>query len=286
MAYITSRGFRLPESAQEMTNRFWFNMWQRKIWPYQELVVGDILYWYESPSKCIVWKTRVSNIDRFQYKNKDAAGQRLKERFGYFNKNDPYYIDAPAKGFCLAWTIRPLRRMNMPKPADFRFPHQGWLRIDDKITTKWQLKVTDADDLTLDEVVPSGSLLKRLRQLNNIMAEVSPKRVQSIVFQTIRRDTRLIKALKKLCDFRCQFPNCGLRIPKRNGGFYVEVAHIEPVSKGGRSVLGNFLVLCPNHHKEFDYGALEIIEQTMERVRGKLNGKDFEIILPLPDTSA
>lgn len=286
MEYITSRGFELPESAEEMVDRPWFNMWQLKLWPYQELVVGDILYWYESPNKCIVWKTRVSDVDRFQYNDKDAAGRRLKERFGDFDRKQPYYVEAPTKGFCLAWKVRPLQRVNIPRPDDFRFPHQGWLRVDDEITRKWLLQATGVDDLTLDEIVPSGSPLERLRQLNNSMAEVSPKRVRSIVSQTIRSDTPLIKALKRLCDFRCQFPDCGVRIPKRDGGFYVEVAHIKPVKEGGRSVLGNLLVLCPNHHKEFDYGVLEIVDQTMERVRGKLNDKDFEIILPLLGTIA
>jgi len=95
----------------------------------------------------------------------------------------------------------------------------------------------------------------------------------------IRRDTRLVKALKAFYQFRCQFPGCGVRIPKRGGGFYIEVAHIEPVRKGGRSVLGNLLVLCPNHHKEFDHGHLEIREQTEEKVHGILNGTEFSIEL-------
>jgi hypothetical protein len=286
MEYITSRGFNLPESSEEMTDRFWFNMWRLKLWPYEELVVGDILYWYESPNKCIVWKTRISGVDRFQYENKEAAGHRLKEIFGDFDRDQPYYVEAPTKGFCLVWKVKPLQRVNIPRPDDFSFPQQGWLRIDDEVSRKWVLQAAGVDDLTLDEIVPSGSLLERLRQLNNAMAEVSLKRVRSIVSQTIRQDTQLINALKEICDFRCQFPDCNVRIPKRNSGFYIEVAHIEPVRKGGRSILGNLLVLCPNHHKEFDYGDLKITDQTIERIRGKLNGKDFEIILPQTSTIA
>jgi len=45
-------------------------------------------------------------------------------------------------------------------------------------------------------------------------------------------------------------------------------------------LLGNLLVLCPNHHRELDYGHLVIAEQTMESIRGKLNDKKFEIRLP------
>jgi len=49
------------------------------------------------------------------------------------------------------------------------------------------------------------------------------------------------------------------------------------VNKGGQSILGNLLVLCPDHHKEFDYGDLKIIEQTENKLMGSLNGKIFEI---------
>ena len=69
---------------------------------------------------------------------------------------------------------------------------------------------------------------------------------------------------------------------KKDGGFYIEVAHVQPVEKGGTSVLGNVVVLCPNHHKEFDYGDLQVIEQTEELLHGKLNGIEFRIALPRP----
>lgn len=72
-----------------------------------------------------------------------------------------------------------------------------------------------------------------------------------------------------------------LKVDKRaKAGFYVEVAHIQPVCKGGQSVIGNLLVLCPNHHKEFDVGDGEILEQSTDMIRGRLNGRDFEIRLP------
>jgi predicted restriction endonuclease len=99
--------------------------------------------------------------------------------------------------------------------------------------------------------------------------------VETIVSRTVRNDTELVQALKELCEFRCQFPGCGKRIAKKDGGFYIEVAHVKPVAEGGTSVLGNLVVLCPNHHKEFDYGNLEIIEQTEKLLRGKRNGVDF-----------
>ncbi len=285
MEYITSRGFALPESAEEFADGFWFNLWRIKLWPYRELVIGDLLYWHESLSKRIVWKSRVTHLDRFPYDSKNAALHRLVSRFGDFDPAQPYFVEGPDQGYCLAWKVIPLQRVSLPKPDDLRFPRQGWLRVDDETAIQWLSQSPLVDDVTLDEIVPKGTLLERLHQLNDEMAEVSPERVRSVVSNTVRRDTQLVKALKELYDFRCQFPGCGVRIPKRDGGFYVEVAHIQPLRKGGRSVLGNLLVLCPNHHKEIDYGDLEIAEQTAEYIRGKLNGKEFEIRLPWPALS-
>ena len=65
--------------------------------------------------------------------------------------------------------------------------------------------------------------------------------------------------------------------------FYSEVAHIKPVSQNGQSVLGNLIVLCPNHHKEFDFGDLKINEQTNSKLAGQLNGNSFEIELTYHD---
>ena len=128
----------------------------------------------------------------------------------------------------------------------------------------------------LDDIAPDGDL----KALNEKLANETPEKIEAIVTRTVRGDTRLIQALKQACDFKCQFPNCGKRIPKKDGGFYIEVAHIEPVRSGGRSVFGNLLVLCPNHHKEVDFGLLDIIEQTPELLHGRLNGKEFKIAVP------
>jgi len=280
MEYITSRGFELPESVEEFSDRFWFNLWRINLWPYRELVVGDILYWYESPNKRIVWKSRVTDVDRCFYYSKATARKRLASRFGDFDLSQPYFVESPEQGYCLAWKVVPLERVNLPKPDELRFPGQGWLRVDDEIAASWLSQPGLVDNVTLDEIVPNGSLLERIAQLDATMVGVSSERVCSIVSRTVRRDTELVKALKELCEFRCQFPGCGVRIPKRDGGFYIEVAHIQPVGEGGRSAIGNLLVLCPNHHKEFDYGDLEIAEQTADMIRGRLNGKEFEIQLP------
>ena len=40
----------------------------------------------------------------------------------------------------------------------------------------------------------------------------------------------------------------------------------------------NLVVLCPNHHKMFDYGDLRIEVNTRKRITGTLNDEPFEIV--------
>jgi len=280
MEYVTSRGFALPRSGDELAAQYWFNLWRIRLWPYRELLVGDTLYWYESATREMVWESRVAELERFPYRSKSVVEARLTSRFGDFDAQETYFLEGPGDGFCLAYKVRAVRRLSLPKPEGLRFPRQGWLRVDAHAAEAWLGKAGVEDRVTLDVLAPAGSLLRRLEQLNTRLAEVAPERCLSVVRQTIRRDTAIVKALKALCGYRCQFPHCGVRIRRRDGGHYVEVAHVEPIRKGGRSVIGNLLVLCPNHHKEFDVGETRILEQTVECVRGTLNGRAFEIRLP------
>lgn len=91
----------------------------------------------------------------------------------------------------------------------------------------------------------------------------------------IRKDRTLVKKLKASRNYSCQFPGCQTSILKADGTKYVEVAHIESVANGGKSTLSNLLVLCPNHHKEFDLGNRNIDSHTSTRLAGTLNGKRF-----------
>jgi len=77
------------------------------------------------------------------------------------------------------------------------------------------------------------------------------------------RDTKMVEKVKKGYRDTCQV--CGLRLTDGKGKGYSEGAHIIPfaaVSAANRrdlDVKSNILILCPNHHTEFDLGALAII---------------------------
>lgn len=280
MEYIISRSFELHVSAEKMRDYCKYNLWKRKCWPYSELVKGDILYWYENSRARILWKSEVSEVFKFKYETKNDLECKLKGKFGDFEKEEKYYLTSPQIGYCLSWKIKSLRKLNIPKPVNFRFSQLGWLKVNQEINEIWGLNASIEENIVLDQLAEGNSLIGKLRSLNEIMTGLSPERVVSIASHTIRKDTKLIMLLKRLSGYQCQFPSCKVKIPTRTGRYYIEVAHIAPVKKGGKSILGNLIVLCPNHHKEFDYGFLKITKQIIKEVDGILNGREFKILLP------
>ena len=278
MDYITSRSFVLPKNRTEMSAALWFNLWVRASSIHRELIPNDRVYWYETPSQALVWETTVKQVDRTSYTSKSQVADWIKARFGEPDEKSVYFREAPASGFCLAWRVDAIRRLNVPKPQNFRFAQQGWLRVDNAIVRDWVGTPALEESATLDLWVENQDDLQRgLEELNERMKELTPERIQRIVNQTIRKDTAIVRKLKEASQFRCQFPGCDAQIRTKQGGLYVEVAHIQPVAKRGQSTLGNLLVLCPNHHKEFDHGALAVERQTPDSLSGTLNGRWFEI---------
>lgn len=93
------------------------------------------------------------------------------------------------------------------------------------------------------------------------------------------RDTVITAALKMYRGFRCQICNQG--ILKKNGELYVEAAHIKAKKHGGSEEPRNIIVLCPNHHKEFDYGDRIDIKCTASDYEFQLNGKSYHVTLSI-----
>ena len=73
-----------------------------------------------------------------------------------------------------------------------------------------------------------------------------------------KRDRRKAAALKRHYENRCQF--CGVRLEVADKRHYSEAAHIKALGEphGGPDKVSNMLVLCPNHHLQFDRGVLRL----------------------------
>lgn len=90
------------------------------------------------------------------------------------------------------------------------------------------------------------------------------KRKQTTTNRIIR-DTKIIIKLKKIYNNCCQI--CWKQIKISNNLFYSEWHHIKPLGKNHNwpDIEDNVIILCPNHHAEFDYWiiAIEPISNTI-----------------------
>lgn len=136
-AFITSRGYALPTTPEVMAASPWFNLWQRRLWPYRKVEAGDTLYWYDATQDAVVWVSRVSRMEKFEYGSKEAVRQRLRDTFNDTHLSHPYLDKAADRGYCLAYRVDQVRPVRVPKPAGFRFPQDGWLRCDDEAASEW-----------------------------------------------------------------------------------------------------------------------------------------------------
>ncbi len=153
------------------------------------------------------------------------------------------------------------------------------------ITGKYYLTEKDEIDNELEqdeiiEILKSDSIDKIIKDLQNVQP-TEPEQIE-IKQKLYKRDNKTIAQLKIIRKFKCQI--CGYKLQKKNGGFYIEAAHIIPKSKKGNELPENILILCPNHHKEFDLGQRDIIKHDKNIIEFILNGKSYKIELNIENT--
>lgn len=90
-----------------------------------------------------------------------------------------------------------------------------------------------------------------------------PERAETTTSRIIR-NTGLVKELKKMYNHECQV--CGSHREKKGGDRYAEGHHLKPLGDphNGPDIKSNILILCPNHHADFDYGRIAVNPDTLE----------------------
>jgi|GEM_PF-668060 Predicted restriction endonuclease len=129
----------------------------------------------------------------------------------------------------------------------------------------------------LEKYVQGKSKKEIITQLN-ALKESDPE-VVKYKNTKYKRDNKTIADLKKIRDFKCQI--CGKYILMKNGRHYIEAAHIKPKQEKGCELPRNILILCPNHHKEFDFGNKKIKAHSKNRLIFLLNKEEHRINLKL-----
>lgn len=93
----------------------------------------------------------------------------------------------------------------------------------------------------------------------------NPTRVETTINRIVR-DTKLIKDLKTEFNNECQI--CGKKTRLLSGNYYSEGHHIKPLggTHSGPDIRENVIILCANHHIEFDYGLITIVGNIINHI--------------------
>ncbi|MHB8560035.1 MAG: HNH endonuclease [Thermoplasmataceae archaeon] len=154
------------------------------------------------------------------------------------------------------------------------------LKIIELVEGKWESKIYEEvnDELEQEEII---SMFRKENVEKLELESVQPNSPEFVTINGIKykRDNVTIGKLKIVRGNRCQI--CGEAILKKDGSLYVEGAHITAKRDKGPETPDNILILCPNHHKEFDYGKRERLERTKDKVKFMLNGVNYSIDISL-----
>ncbi len=250
---------------------------------YKEVPIEDIILDNESEISSIYTSKKKQAYESIENEVFLIAGLGRPKKYFLWSKINPAQVFITEDGYYevegpTLYPPKPIRVDTIPEFDKFlKFCGNfgiGFQNITNHSFTNTLNTLLNAFDSTLENEIEAAD---SLHSMNEKMKNIYPDKRIQIVEKLIRSDAKIIKLLKEKYNYTCQYPGCMTKIEKKDGGFYIEVAHIKPVAKGGQSVIGNLLVLCPNHHKLFDYGNLVISEQTETILKGLLNNEPFEI---------
>lgn len=139
----------------------------------------------------------------------------------------------------------------------------------EKIDTKYELSLRfekDSVKKDLYHISFISTLFPRAIEISPTAIDIDePKLPHRSTLQITRiiRDTKITRELKILYDNTCQI--CGKSILLRDRK-YSEAHHLRPLGQehNGSDTKGNIIILCPNHHVEFDYCIIAIDSKSMK----------------------
>ena len=128
-----------------------------------------------------------------------------------------------------------------------------------------------ADVSTNNEIVQ----LELLQSLIPQVKEIISRRIERGTISSIIKEKYKYKC--KVCEVLDQNP---YSFKKKNGDPYIETHHIIPVANLEKGSLGisNLITVCANHHRQFHYGDIKIIENTNERLVITVDGNKVQPI--------
>lgn len=158
---------------------------------------------------------------------------------------------------------------------------------DDKPNNKKKLEI--ADELrNFKKEILSNDLLEQINSkiksvpLKSFKLKYDSPLVEEIISKRIERGM-IASKIKEVYDYKCKICEALGKYPysfkKTNGKFYIETHHIIHVAKLEQGSLGvsNLITVCANHHRQFHYGNVEVIENTNERLVVRIDEQEITI---------
>jgi len=185
-------------------------------------------------------------------------------------KNDKIYFTIPEENFKISATLT--KKTKNPKFGKSIYPHELGTNSIQYFLFFNEIQKTNVsfNELIHNSASKISVLISGIYEINQEYYQtkkskpkkfISPKKNgpakknKSEVWRYLR-DTKPVKELKALYRDKCQICGCIFEIGKNK--FYSEVHHYHPLEDGGDDDKSNMIVVCPNHHTQFDYKIIAI----------------------------
>ena len=207
-------------------------------------------------------------VSDFYLNEEDQGQEKLRVKIRYLKNllNTPLLLDNLKQNPVInqdQYLIGGFQRSTMPLKKEAFEEIINLLGTGDQIFSNIEVEQVD----TVDEI-----LRLELKYQN-----ASPQ-VKAVISRQIERG-KISNAVKRLYDYKCKVCETLGQAPysfkKANGEYYVETHHIIPVANLTQGSLGisNLITVCANHHRQFHYGDIRIIENAADFLTISVDGQ-------------
>ncbi|HGX3701291.1 TPA: HNH endonuclease [Escherichia coli] len=110
-----------------------------------------------------------------------------------------------------------------------------------------------------EEAVESAAKLPSSTRERILATESKTSVLTEVTTRVYKRSPYVVAEVLLRANGKCQSCRCDAPFLKEDGTPFLEVHHIEWLSKGGEDSVENAIALCPNCHRQAHYGVLELL---------------------------
>lgn len=131
----------------------------------------------------------------------------------------------------------------------------GVFEIYQSANGKWLTREVNTE---FEEQIELASKLTPEQRRQKISSECSTPEMAVVTTRVFKRSAYVVAEVLSLANGVCQGCNNEAPFKREDGTPYLEVHHVDWLSKGGEDTVENAIALCPNCHRQAHYGNLEL----------------------------